>query len=73
MSINYVVKDEHTLGYIDERQPSVMGVLAGLVAQGGHDPKNGFVSVSGVSIRDATATDFSAFRVMLPPDFAAVA
>jgi hypothetical protein len=73
VSIRYVVKNENTLGYIDERQPSIMGVLAGLVARGGHDPKNGIVSVVGATIRNAKTSDFDTFRVMAPPNFVPVA
>ena len=44
----YVVKDEHTLGYLQEGSP-YMGVLQGSVLKGGHDWKNGPVSTFGAT------------------------
>lgn len=67
----YVVMDEHTLGYLIPETPSFMGVLAGSVLKGGHDPLNGpAVIVPGhTKLRQATELDFKAFRVSLPPCF----
>lgn len=69
MSTKYVVKDEHTLGYLQEATPYSMGVLSSKI--GGHNPVNGAVAVvPGVTrLRDAAPADFDAFRVVLPPDF----
>ncbi len=64
--MKYVVKDEHTLGYLRGDQ---MGVLAGSVMRGGHDWKNGEVHTSGAKIRAATLADFDTYRVQVPPDF----
>lgn len=65
-SVRYVVKDEHTLGYMIGDTDS-MGVLAGSVVRGGHNWINGSVSVFGSVIRDATLADFEAYRVCPPP------
>jgi hypothetical protein len=67
----YVVMDEHTLGYLVDKTPTLMGVLAGSVLKGGHDWKNGAVSIvpGHTKLRMATEADFEFFRVMLPPDF----
>ena len=65
--ISYVVKDEHTLGYIFDAQPSTMGVLAS--NKNGHNWKNGTVSIFGSHIRLAEVEDFEIFKVALPPDF----
>lgn len=68
---NYVVKDEHTLGYLIEGHPTLMDVLAGSVLKGGHDPKNGVVAIvpGHTRIRPAAKVDFQMFRVSLPPNF----
>ena len=65
----YVVKDEHTLGYMIEQMPGFMAVLHGSVLKGGHDWKNGAVHTFGSVIRPATEEDFKEYRVHLPPDF----
>lgn len=67
--MDYVVKNNNTLGYLIDECPNIMGVLAGSVILGGHDWKNGPVSTFGSDIRRATAEDFSFFRVVIPPDF----
>lgn len=64
---SYVVKDEHTLGYILNAQPAVMGVLAS--NKRGHHPNGGPVAVFCSAIRPATVEDFETFRVMPPPQF----
>lgn len=64
---SYVVKDEHTFGYIFDAQPNWMGVLAS--KKNGHHPNGGPVSIFGATIRPATVEDFAIFRVVVPPDF----
>jgi hypothetical protein len=68
--VEYVVKDDVTLGYIFKEQPGVMGVLSG--NKDGHNWKNGPVSTFGSKIRFATEADFETFRVQVPPDFQGV-
>ena len=63
--VHYVVKDEHTLGYMQDGS-NRMDVLAGSVIKGGHNWKNGSVSILGSRIRRATAADFEAYRVQPP-------
>lgn len=65
--VRYVVKDGHTLGYIFDAQPGLMGVLSS--TKGGHHPNGGPVSISFSEIRPATVEDFETFRVKVPPDF----
>lgn len=64
-AVAYVVKDEHTLGYIFDVQPALMGVLSS--KKNGHHPNGGPVSIFGAEIRPATVEDFAAFRVAVPP------
>lgn len=70
--VQYVVKDEHTLGYIYDAQPSWMGILAGSVLKGGHDSLGGPVHIlAGYDkLRPATEQDFREFRVVPPSGFA---
>lgn len=64
MPTQYYVKDGHTLGYIDDRQPNSFGVLAGKPQLGGHDSLQGYVQVSRLDVlRPATLADFEFFRV----------
>lgn len=65
--VRYVVKDGHTLGYIFDAQPGLMGVLSS--TKGGHHPNGGPVSIFGADIRPTTIEDFETFRVVVPPDF----
>jgi hypothetical protein len=59
----YLVCDEHTLCYAYPNQ-LMMGVLAGSVIRGGHNPMSGCVFPSQFrTIRDATVEDFKFFRV----------
>ena len=59
----YVVKNENTLCYRQEGS-ELLGVLAGSVLRGGHDWRNGPVSVDEDDLlRDATLDDFKFFRV----------
>lgn len=68
--IQYVVMDNHTLGYLIP-EVNQMGVLHGSVLKGSpYDWRNGSVMVSpSHNIRKATKKDFQDFRVMLPTDF----
>jgi hypothetical protein len=65
--VRYVVKDGHTLGYIFDAQPELMGVLSS--NKDGHHHNGGPVSIFGSNITPATVEDFETFRVALPPDF----
>lgn len=65
-AVTYVVKDEHTLGFIFDVQPALMGALSS--KKDGHHPNGGPVSIFGAKIRPATAEDFGVFRVVVPPD-----
>ena len=67
MIVKYVVKDEHTLGYIFDEESKFMGVLSS--DKDGHNPQNGFVCTFGANIRPAMESDFNKFRVEVPPDF----
>jgi len=59
----YLVGDEHTLVYKYPGQ-LMMGVLAGSVIRGGHNPLNGCVVASQFkTLRPATVEDFKFFRV----------
>ncbi|STQ90055.1 hypothetical protein EV682_109115 [Iodobacter fluviatilis] len=70
MAVKYVVKDEHTLGYINDEYPGLMGVLFGSRLKGGHDWLNGPVHItSDTQVRSATKEDFETFRVVMPSDF----
>lgn len=67
--VHYVVKDEHTLGYLQDGS-NTMSVLAGSVIKGGHNWKNGSVSIFGSQVRRATLADFEAYRVQPPKGWA---
>lgn len=70
MTVKYIVKDENTLGYINDEHPNLMGVLFGSRLKGGHDWLNGPVLItSDTQVRPATKEDFETFRVVMPPDF----
>lgn len=71
MSVQYVVENENTLGYINDDFPSWMGVLAGSVRKGGRDWKNGaaYIIPGITQLRQATRADFAEYRVVVPPDF----
>ncbi len=69
LEVRYVVKNENTLGYIFRGREHTMGVLAGSVIRGGHDPFNGSVAVTpSDKVRTATREDFDSYRVQAPPD-----
>jgi hypothetical protein len=60
----YVVLDENTLCYRIPGMSTMLGVLAGSVIRGGHNPINGPVSIlPGANMREATLKDFDFFRV----------
>lgn len=59
----FYVLGEHTLGYVYEEQPDLLGVLAGKPQLGGHDWKNGPVAFDPAKLRVATVDDFEFFRV----------
>lgn len=60
----YVVLGEHTLCYRIPKTPSMLGVLAGSVIRGGHNPLNGPVSVlPSENLRPASVEDFDFFGV----------
>jgi len=67
----YVVMNEHTLGYIQPQLPKLMGVLHGSVLRGSpHDWRNGPVWLAdSAKLRPATRQDFADYCVQLPPDF----
>lgn len=68
--MKYVVLNENTLGYTDDRHPGRMGVLAGSVIRGGHDWLNGPVTLGAADkLRPATPEDFDTYRVVVPPDY----
>lgn len=59
----YFVLNENTLCYRIDGS-FMVGVLAGSVLRGGHDPKNGCTVVGELdTIRPATVADFDFFRV----------
>lgn len=64
----YVVMDEHTLGYLIPQTPDCIGVLAGSVLRGGHDPMQGTapIATGRTVLRQATRADFDFFRVAPP-------
>jgi hypothetical protein len=64
----YVVLNENTLGYINAECPNTMGVLAGSVIRGGHNPLNGPVTIVPTidEVRPAEIGDFATYRVMAP-------
>lgn len=68
--VQYVVLNEHTLGYLYTRDQT-MGVLHGSVLKGGHDWKNGDVSIvlGSDHLRKATVEDFNEYRVVVPSNF----
>ena len=70
MTVQYVVLNDNALGYINDVQPGVVGILASSVLRGGPNPIDGPVYPSILDVvRPAVASDFDVYRVMLPPDF----
>jgi hypothetical protein len=71
LSPKYVVKNEHTLGYMYDTHGKFLTVypLASKPWDGGHDPKNGGVACFPRDIRPATAADFAYFRLKMPSNF----
>ncbi len=75
-SVEYIVVNENTLGYVDFRYPDAslsVGVLRGNVFKGGPDPKNGpIVVLPQVNrVRPATLEDFESYRISVPSSFKA--
>ena len=66
----YIVKDEHTLGFIVSDM--CMQILAGKPQLGGHCWRDGTAAFlpDKSDIRPATLADFEYFRVMAPRNFA---
>ena len=64
----YIVKNEHTLGFIVSDME--MQILAGNPLLGGHCWRDGTAAFLKNDIRPATRADFDKFRVMVPPNFA---
>lgn len=63
MMDKYIVKNENTLCYRQEGTQFV-GVLAGSVIRGGHNPLNGSIIIApSDALRPATLEDFEFFRV----------
>jgi hypothetical protein len=61
--VRYFVMGENTLGYVDDRQPNVFGVLHASVLRGSTlDRLAGFTCISQ-PLRPATLEDFDAYRV----------
>lgn len=68
--VAYYVKNENTLGYIFDAQPTLFCVLASKPQHGGDDWRNGPRVIGSLDkVRRATASDFDYYRVQLPPDF----
>lgn len=63
MTTQYVVLNEHTLGYIYSAQPGWMGVLAGNIWKDGYSHGAVPLLPGHDQIRPATVADFDAFRV----------
>lgn len=63
--ITYWVYEEHTLGYIDSRQPNVLGILRASILRGSPlSPFSGFTILPpNPKLRPATREDFDAFNV----------
>jgi hypothetical protein len=61
----HFVLNEHTLGYIYDEMPTTFCVLHGSVLKGGHDWKNGPITLApGIDkLRPATKADFDEYRV----------
>lgn len=60
--IRIVVADEHTLGYIDDRLPTVLQTLHSSILRGATFGNNAQVSMYS-KVRTATSEDFETYRV----------
>lgn len=61
---SHYVLNGHTLGYIYDEHPNTFGVLHGSVLLGGHDWRNGPVTITDTDqLVPATLEDFDKFRV----------
>lgn len=69
----YVVWNEHTLGYIKTWAPQLVGVLHASVLRGATCAYGPHYLCANDNfdkeLRPATAEDFNAYRVCLPPDY----
>lgn len=64
MKTRFVVVSENVLGYIDPRQPHVLGVLATSVIRGAVLTwQDGWTFLPSENVRPATRQDFADFRV----------
>ena len=69
---NYVVLNEHTLGYLIPEIPNTIGILHTSMLRG--SPYNNLDGWTNFNpdvdvIRASTTEDFEQYRVQLPPDF----
>ncbi len=63
-SIQIVVCDENTLGYIDPTTPNKVNVLNSLISKGADtQPNKSYYKDKFTDIRPATSKDFNIFRV----------
>lgn len=60
--IRIVVAEEHTLGYIDDRLPTVLQTLHSSILRGATFGNNAPVSMYS-KVRTATSADFETYRV----------
>lgn len=68
--VQHLVCNENTLCYL-RNGDTRYGVLSGSVIRGGRNPFDGmFIAAPTDVFRKATADDFKAYLVMVPPDLA---
>lgn len=61
---SHYVLNGHTLGYVYDEHPTTFGVLHGSVLLGGHDWRNGPVTITDTDVLvPATLEDFDKFNV----------
>ena len=67
----YVVKKNHTLGYLDDSKSPYMRILAGSASKGGQKWKDGLAYAGSdfEEVRAATLNDFKDFLVSPPVNF----
>lgn len=67
----YVVKKNHTLGYLDDAKSPYLRILAGSASKGGAKWKDGLAYAGSdfEDVRAATIDDFKEFLVSPPDDF----
>jgi hypothetical protein len=62
--VRFVIADENTLGYIDDAQPEVLGILHASPLKGATlKDLDGWAFLFGRKLRPATREDFDEFRV----------